>query len=180
MITLFSSVPDGDNLFSLIDLYENFGYPNREYPNFKSLNISVVSNRYTYLKNRKKIILIVDKEKQKISLDGYAPNLHFTNVSWSFSLIENILLRKLNYLAFIKAESKIINNDEHFYYNKITFYKFKNFNNFLNLIEIGKIRLTIKLGINKTQENFGKMKYHGCSFDINEKDLELLFDKINI
>lgn len=33
-------------------------------------------------------------------------------------------------------------------------------------------------GINNTKENFGKMKSHGCSFDIKETGLKYLFEKI--
>ena len=179
-ITLFSCVPDGDYLFVLNELYENFGYPNKEYPNFKSLNVSIFANLETRIGYSKKFKLAVNEKKKKIYINAYniQKKYYNNNTSWSFELIKTIIERKIKYLAYIKAYNKNIDGIEYFKYHNITFYKFKNFQNFILQIKKGKIRLSLKIGINKTKEKFGRIESHGCSFDIKEKDLDYIFQKL--
>lgn len=181
-ISLFNIASDGDTLFSLNDLYNSFGYPDKIFPQFNVLNISLFANRYTNIGYSKCFKLTIDKDYNKIKIVAINKYKNITNnsVSWSFQLLKETLERKLCYLAFVKAFNKFDNKKEYFKYDTIFFYKLKDFNTFIKLIEQGIIRLTIKIGIHKSGDKFGKMKYHGCGFDINEKDLDKLFQLIQV
>ena len=59
-------------------------------------------------------------------------------------------------------------------------YKLKDFETFINLIESGIIRISIKLSIFKEGPKKGKIHDHGTSFGIQEKDIDKLFDLVEI
>lgn len=59
-------------------------------------------------------------------------------------------------------------------------YQLKSFENFIDLIEEGKIAVDLKLYPYYTGENKGKLRNRETTFVINESDISLLFDKIDI
>jgi hypothetical protein len=179
-IKLFNLTPDGDYLYPIERIIKKLGYPDKEYPEYKVINTKTNAIEYTKIGYYKKIILEVDRKNEKISLkginnEGINKNI---DVSWSFKSLEERINIKLTYLAIIKAEYKIINNEEYFYYNQIKFYELKDFETFINLIEDGTINLTINIGIFKTEDKLGKMHNHGIGFSIEEKNIEKLYRKI--
>lgn len=93
--------------------------------------------------------------------------------------MERVLL-KLNYLAIVNAWTNQINGWNYFKYYKIDFFKLKSFDDFLNLLENGKIKIVIKVGIYLDEKRYGKTNDHGCGFAIKSEDLLCLYDKINI
>lgn len=58
-------------------------------------------------------------------------------------------------------------------------YKLKEFDNFINLIEDGTIKLSIKIDFYTNQKYYGKTYDHGCGFAIEQHNLNKLFDIIN-
>ena len=57
-------------------------------------------------------------------------------------------------------------------------YKLNNFNEFVNLIENGTIKLTIKVDIYTNEKYYGRTYDHGCGFSIEEKNLSKMFYNI--
>lgn len=177
-ITLFSTVPDGDEIFPLKKLCKNFGYPDKEFPQFNILNISIQSNNYTNIGIYKKFKLKINNSEKKIQIEAINNQKIDNSTSWSYELLEKTLTRKISYLAIVKAHSKFYESKEFFKYSSIKFYKLKDFDTFIRLLEKGIIRLTIKIGIHKTHDRLGQIKCHGCSFDIHENNIEQLFLRI--
>ena len=68
----------------------------------------------------------------------------------------------------------------YFKYSNITFYKIKDFETFINLIETGYIEVGFTIGVYKIGEKKGKINNHGTRFCIKTKNLEKLFTKITI
>ena len=73
----------------------------------------------------------------------------------------------------------------HKYYNPIfrkskVFYKLKNFETFIKLIEDGIIEITFKIGTHKNGSKKGKPYDHGTDFSINIKDIDKLFDSVSL
>ncbi len=58
-------------------------------------------------------------------------------------------------------------------------YNLKNFDTFINLIEDGTIKLTIKIDIHLDEKYYGKTYDHGCGFAIEEHNLPKLYNPIN-
>lgn len=181
-IHLFNAAPDGDFLFPYERVLENIGYPSKKNPKYKVFLSAANGKNYTNIGYSKKVKLYVNREKQKIDFlvaDKFYKNIKI-DVSWSFDLLKSKIEQKIKELAIVKAEHKFINETEYFFYRRIEFYKIKDFNTFLKLIEDGTIKISFKINAHTTGINEGKIDNHGTDFSIKEEDIEKLFTKINI
>ena len=177
-IHLFNCSPESEDEQMIQKIIEKLGYPDKEYPEYKVFNISINAKNSTYL-GYKKLQLIINYKEEKIVLEAKTIFGKKINIDlfWSFKTIENIIMNKMKKLAIIKACSKKINNEEYYYYTRIEFYEIKKFEEFIKLIEKGIITITFKIGIWKVEEKFGKIHDRGTDFSIQEKDIELLYNK---
>ena len=57
-------------------------------------------------------------------------------------------------------------------------YKLKYFDKFIDLIENGIIKMTVKVDIYTSEKHYGKTYNHGCGFTIDEKNIPTLYDII--
>lgn len=180
--TLFSATFDGDYLFENKRIRETYGWPDATFRNCKVIYCETVANGYTKLGYKNWTKLDIDWKKRKIYFLIYNKNYELLEreASWSFDLLEEKLLRKLKYLAFVDAKSKYINHYEYFKYTSIHFYSLKNFEEFIKLIADGIIKVNINFGVYKTGSKMGKNCDHGISFTIKRDDLELMYDRIYI
>ena len=179
-ISLFNCTPDS-YLFEIKRLHLLYGYPDKEFPQFNIFNISIYGNRKIRLNNTF-FKLYVDRINQKVFLRIYDTNNKIIDelTSWSFEILNEKLQRKLKYLALIQAEKKYINNKIYFKYNNIDFYSLISFDKFLWLIEMGMIRVTFRIGIYKSKDKLGKMYDHGTCFNIEQENIDRLFNKIDV
>lgn len=176
---LFNATPDGDFLFPLKRLVDEMGYPDAIFKDKKILNVSINSKEFTNIGYYKKIKLKVNYEKEKIELMGIKNGrIIDLSISWSFNLIKDHLKNKLEYLAVIEASSKKIESIEYVFYNKIRFYKMKDFNSFIKLVDKGVITITFKVGIFKEGKRSGQTHDRGTDFSIKYDDISSLYKRI--
>lgn len=175
--TLFCATPEGNNFYEIKRLRDTYGYPDKILKNSKVLLNSVYCNEFCKVGLFYYFKLRIDYKRKIIILCiyDYNKNLLEDNLYWSFDIIKEKLERKLNYLAFISAHRKFVDGIEYFKYYKIDFYKLRNFDRFLFLLEKKKIRVTFKISVFKSGKKIGDIHDHGTSFDIKEEDLLLLF-----
>ena len=88
------------------------------------------------------------------------------------------LENKLTYLAFVKAWPNKINGVNYYKYYKLEIYRLTNFDNFINLLDKGIIRVTFKIGVFRRGSRIGEVHDRGTSFEIKEEDLDKLFIKL--
>lgn len=175
-ITLFSSTCDSNKKYILYEIKEKFGWPDREFSDVKILRVKVSANKPKYLKNGISMILSVDYNQKRVCLKIYKyRKLVNEDAWWSFQLLEDKLLKKLQYLAFVESDNSFFNGSEHFKYKRICFYKIKSFDYFLQLLLDGTIILEIKFGVHRSGINIGKSYDHGASFEIMREDIKKLF-----
>lgn len=181
-LTLFSLVPS--NCFGIIlkELRHNYGVPDKNYSNVNILMKSVFAHMKTSTEGGYSFKLEIKHSEKKIYLYIYDSNdiLIDKNIYWDFEDIISAIKRKLNYLALIKYNSKLIDNQKHFKYTNINFYKFKGVDTFFELIEKGIIRVYICLGVFKSGPKEGQEHDHGIRFEIKERDLLKLYDKYEV
>ena len=178
-ITLFSAVPD-NSFFETQRLREQYGYPSKSNRQFKVFNISLFGNVPKSLSNKYRLELRVDYKLKKVVMNIFNKK-SFTirdRVSWSFELLEEKLLRKLHHLAYVKAEYKYEKGSLFFKYTNYQMYKLKGLQEFLELIDQGKIRVTFRISVFMSGKRKGETHDHGTSFDLDEHYLEKLFKKI--
>lgn len=181
-ITLFSLVPSGKGFFETKRIREKYGYNDTKFPNIKVLNRSAWANYKNKLKNGYKISQEVNYNEKRIYLCVYDKNdnLIDKDTFWYFSDVKQTLYRKMKFLALIKAWPREINKKIYYKYYDIKFYKIKDFEIFLKLINTGYIRLDIQLGVFKSGPKLGQEHDHGMNFGIKECNLLKLYDKYDI
>ena len=179
LITLFTTVPDGEEPLEIARLKDTYGYPYYRDRNYKCLYVEVYSNKLSFSGRYYQYKMNVDRVHEKVYLCVYNMNgrLLERNVYWSFEYLKEKLENKLSYLALVHVWPKTIDNWNYFNYYKIDFYKLREFGKFIELIERGKVRLALKIDIYLDENNYGKMYDHGCAFSISEKNIEELFYK---
>lgn len=180
-LSLFNATPDS-YLFEIKRLQKNYGYPDKEYPQFKVFNVSVYCTRKVYINKNYLGQLSVDYKHKNITLNIYDNQYKLIdNLSaWSFDMLEEKLYRKLKYLAFVQADRKYELGQVYFRYHTIYFYRLKSFDDFIKLIENGFIRISFSIGVYKHGRKFGQIYDHGTTFNIKEDALEMLFDHVKL
>lgn len=179
-IHLFCATPDGDVLFPIERIINVLGYPDKEFRYLKVLSVNLNATDYHSIGN-KLVKIKVNWDKRKVELLVY--NIYLEkldiNISWSFSLLEKALKSKLRKLAVVMAYYKRKNGKDYYYYKHISFYELKNTETFFKLIEKGDIGISFNIGICKDTNFFGKLNDRGTNFSIKEKNISLLFNKID-
>lgn len=175
-IALFNATPDS-YLFEIKRLYETHGYFDIENPDKKIFRVQLYGNKLISINNNLKAKIIVDRKKQLVILNIYNKNneLIDNNSSWSFEILNEKLMRKLKYLAIIKAYKKVDNEIKYFKYTDYNFYKLKSFENFIDEIENGNIMINFKVGIYKTGKKQGEIHDHGTGFNIKKENITKIF-----
>lgn len=175
--TLFNSSPANNEIQRLVNTY---GYPDKVLIKYKVLNVSINANNSTLVANKYLFKLFVNRKEQKTYLGISDKNFQILEkkVFWDFNILKEKLTHKLNYLAFVKAWPKNVNGDIYYKYYHMDFYQLKSFEEFLNLLEEGMIRITFKLGIYRSKDKLGEIHDRGTSFEIQEENFEKLFIKL--
>ena len=175
--TLFNLKPSG---IEMKELCMRYGYPDKE-TNKNILNVSItsastlISNRYYFnLKidyKSKKILLIIKNRIGQVLED---------KIYWSFEQLKQKINKKLQLVAIVYDWPTARNNKKYYKYYQIKYYKLKNFNKFIELIEQGTIRISFKIGFFKSGPK--KDLYHdrGTSFELEAKNFYKLFKRIYI
>ena len=181
VIHLFNVTPDGDYLYPIKRVLDTLGYPDTKEHKYKVCNIAAKGNEFTFCGYYKKMKLEIDYINQKVNFIAYRDGRDLDiGISWSFDLLKERLDLKMRKLAVIKAISKMENGDKYFKYERIDFYKLKDFDTFLKLIEDGTITVTFKIGTYRSGKRMGQIHDRGTDFSIKYNDIEKLYDKIDI
>lgn len=178
-IGLFNYDPIGDHSYQLKYIYDKYGYCSTKNRKLKVLNTSVYSNYIRDVGINYKFSLQVDEVNNKVLLLVFdrLGNFIENNSYWSFDVLKEKLYKKMQYLAYIEADSKYINGCEYFKYTKICFFKLRDFDTFIILLKKGKIRVNFK--VSAPTDTSQVINSHGTSFCIKSEDLNLLYDFIN-
>lgn len=179
-ITLFTTVPDGENLFEIERLKNTYGYPSRKDRNYKVLYIEAYGNKTNFAGIKYQYKIDVSRSERKIYLTVFNRynDIIERKIYWSFDSLKEKLNTKLQFLAVVSAWPNKIDGWNYFKYYKMEIYKLKDFNTFINLIENGTIKVTIKIDIHLNEKNYGKTYDHGCGFTIEQHNLTKLYNII--
>ena len=179
-LTLFNLVPS--NNFGGIELKrlrEEYGFYDEDFKDKKKLHFLIIANKKINMHDDYYATMKVDYENQKLRLFIYKGfKLVDDRIYWDFYEIERAVNNKLNNLAIVKYYKRIINGERYFRYDEITLYKLKSFDTFLNMIDMGYITLYINLGIYKSGIKKGQCHDYGVRFDIKEKYIPMIYDKL--
>lgn len=104
-ITLFNATPDGEDLFEIERLKNNYGYPCKSDRNYKVIYIEAFWDRLNFAGVKYQYRIDVDRSDNRIYLCVYNKysKLIERKIYWSFDYIRERVLLKLNYLAVVNA-----------------------------------------------------------------------------
>ncbi len=174
-ITLFCATPDS-YLFENKRLYDLYGYPDKYDAERKMLNTSISTLSNTYINKDTYFRLYVNREKNLLQLLIYKNNkLIDSQTSWTYDLLKEKLERKLTKMCYIEVDSYFKNGQLYIKYKNDKYYKLKDFNTFIDLLEKGFISVSLRMGTFKSGKRKGQLHDHGTGFCIDKNDLSLLF-----
>lgn len=178
-ITLFSLTPTRENSLSVEQVRNKYGYRSKYNPEQKLLEASLFYQQKVEINHSYLFIMGIDEKKQTIYLESctrsFEPIEKF--FVWTWQELEEKINRKIKILAFFEATTKYMNGSIYYKYNKMTIYRWRDFDTFIKLIKEGKIKISIRIGIYKSGPKKGQVHDHGTSFCISKKNLDILFKK---
>ena len=180
-IHLFNATPEPLLFNSINTIVKRYGYPDKNYPNYKVFNISINAIDEKQVGNYC-MRTLVDRKARKIYL--FVRNIYDKSIDmdfyWSFDYLDIVLKEKLSNLAIVWSCYKKEYNHDMFFYTKIDYYKYTNIENFISLIERGLVEITFKISVFKDNVRLGRIHDRGTDFSIYEKNITSLFEKIEL
>lgn len=176
-VTLFTkkpSGPDGAN----VSLRDNYGIQNPRHPDLMQMHASMF-NYWNKTYDRWAMRLIPDDDEEKIFLqirDLRTGEMEPFTCWYDYEVIREVISRKMGILAFVSADRRVVDGCEHFRYTDCTVFVGGSFENFMKLLNSGKIQYDIRIGSYKTPgKNYGKVHDHGSGFRIARSNMSELF-----
>lgn len=159
-------------------LLNKFGSPSEENPIVKRLHTSMFADHKNTHMNTYAFKLNNNRATQEVRIEVY--DLHTGELlddtcGYPYSILERIFATKLKNLFYVSAERRYHGNEEEFNFTQAEIYLNPSFNNFLQLIDDGKIMYDIRMGSYQSGEKIGKPHDHGSGFRIKPQDLPLLY-----
>ncbi len=166
-----------DNPRDIKRLCSTYGYFENNCKKNKVLKISVQANS-SVLVGRFLFKLVVDDEKERVILNIYDSsfNLIESKTGWSYKNLKEKYYKKSKYIGLVKYWEQESGNIKYYRYYDYVLWELKPFEEFLKLLKDGTIRATFGVDIIKTGEKMGKINDRGISFEIQELDLEKLYE----
>lgn len=178
--TLFCLNPKGQDYIAKY-LLDKYGYPDKKDKSLKCFRVEANSIKNKISVNRYILKLKVNYVEKRLELIILDLNLNVidNSIYWTFEDLEERLIKKLNYLAYVKGYPYKRNNEIYYKYTNMNVYKLKDFNKFLELIEQNQIYVIFNIGIAKKGPNIGKIEDRGTAFKIYNDCIDKLFDLID-
>lgn len=174
-IILFSLTPEG--IFQTERIKEKYGYPDKDIKNVKVFKGSICGNQYTKIGQDFLFKINAEYKTQRLYLEVYNKNFELIDKEtfWDFKALEEVLYRKLKYLALVDVWPSKKKGEMFYCYYKMRLFKLKDFERFVFLINSGVINILVNIGVYKSEKRYGHAYNHGWGFRINEKNLLFLF-----
>jgi len=165
MLTLFTKSPLPRKANSY--LLKEYGYRTLSDSQTLELHTTVNAQRYNVLKDEPGFKIDIEDDRLKlITTDnrilGY----------WDKDALKKSFERKLPKLLYVKADAKDSGPEEQFWFNEAYLLSGFNFDNFLDLLQQGVIRVDIRIG----QYPDGRSHDHGTAFRVLPDKLDLCFE----
>ena len=181
-LSLFSKSPSYPKRGANKILRETFGEIREETDmGLKKLYASVYSHNWGLVYEKYYMKLDVDRANEIISLhikDLNRKIIH-TETHWTFDAIKKAAFKKFSKLFVVTAAVEKRNKIDFYHYTKADVYLDLDFEKLISEIEVGSIRLDLRIGVNKSigGKNFGKTHDHGSGFRIKKEKIEVIFNE---
>jgi len=179
-ITLFNAIPYGKDFFEIERIKKEYGYPDKDLKNCNIFNGDIYYRKIKKIGNKFQFQIRIEQSEQKIKIIvfNHLGQIIDDSIYWPYEILKQKIYQKIEYLAIIKVKTKMINKIEYYKYEKISIYKFIDFETFLNAIRNDYIRIQVKIGVFKTGNRIGQTHNRGIGFQISENFIDKLYNRI--
>ena len=178
MVTLFTKVPSHPKGINSI-LREKYGEPDKKAGGLKIIHTTFSALKFNTFHSKLGFKLEVNEKERRIYIlikNLKTDELEDIKIYYDFDIIKNIVKKKLDYVAYIKAEHKTEKGKEFFKFKEATLLSNLTFEKFIKFVEEGLILYDIRIGIYRSGKLKGKTHDHGSGFRILKKNIDKVFD----
>jgi hypothetical protein len=177
MVTLFTKAPTHPKGINSI-MRERLGEPDQKADGLKTLHTTFSSLKFNTFFKKFGFKLEVNEEKRRIYI--LVKNLETDQtedieIYYEFDEIKNIIEKKLDYIAYIKTETKTEDGKELFNFKKAILLSGLTFDKFIQFIKDGLILYDIRIGVYRSGKLKGKTHDHGSGFRVLKNNLNKIF-----
>lgn len=177
MVTLFTKAPTHPKGINSI-MKERFGEPDQKAEGLKTIHTTFSALKFNTFFKRFGFKLEVNEEKRKIYIlvkNLETDKIEDIEIYYEFYEIKNIIEKKLDYIAYIKAETKKEKEKEFFNFKKAILLSDLTFDKFIQFIKEGLILYDIRIGVCRSGKMKGKTHDHGSGFRVLKNNLNKVF-----
>lgn len=161
-------------------LRNRYGEDYEEFPGLKKIHTSIFAHQGNSCYGVHSFRLVNDRDCRRIAIaisSLQTGEIFDDAIYYTYDDIEYALKKKLDKLLFVFADTAILNGREHFHYKRAEIYENPSLENFLGMVDEGKIMYDIRIGSykNPAKRNYGKPHDHGSGFRIRPVDLTSLY-----
>jgi len=178
MVTLFTKAPTHPKGVNSI-MRERYGEPDQKAGGLKTIHTTLSAVKFNTFFGKFGFKLEVDEEKERIYIlikDLETDKVEDIEIYYDFDVIKEIIQKKLDYIAYIKAEVKEENDKEYFNFKKATLLSGLTFEKFIKLVKEGIILYDIRIGVYRSGKLKGKTHDHGSGFRVLKHNIDKVFD----
>jgi len=177
MVTLFTKAPTHPKGVNTI-LREKYGESDVKAGGLKTLHTTFSALKFNTFFGKYGFKLEVDEGKRRICIlikDLKIGKTENIEIYYDFDVIKEIIEKKLDYIAYIKAETKIENGKEFFKFNNATSLSGLTFEKFIKFVKEGLILYDIRIGVYRSGKLKGKTHDHGSGFRVLKNNINKIF-----
>lgn len=177
MLTLFTKSPEhppNSNSY----LKETYGLLDVEY-NLKKLHTTISATGFNTLGTDVGFKLECNDDDKRIYIlvkDQITDKIIEKNVYYTYDKLDEIINSKCKNIAYVSAESKIIDGIEYFKFTGVKLLTGFTFEKFLSCVKKGTIKYDIRIGSYKSGKLYGKVHDHGSGFRVKKSEICSIFN----
>ncbi len=178
MVTLFTKAPTHPKGVNST-LRETYGEPDQKAGGLKTVHSTFSALKFNTFFGKFGFKLQVDEDKKRIYI--HVKNLKTDKIEnieiyYDFDVVKEIIEKKCDYIAYIKAEPKHENEKEFFKFKNAILLSGLTFDRFIKFVKEGLILYDIRIGVYRSGKMNGKTHDHGSGFRILKNNLNKVFD----
>jgi hypothetical protein len=144
----------------------------------KILHTTISGNRFNTFHGIFGFKLEVNREQERVYIKIKRlsdEHIYDDEIYYSYDDLRRIVEVKCDYIAFITAEHRTVNDTEQFYFKNAKLLSGLTFEKFLEFVENGTILYDIRIGVYRSGSNIGKTHDHGSGFRIKKTNISTVF-----
>src|SRR3989344_4821682 len=178
MVTLFTKKPTHPKGINS-RLREEYGEPDEKANGLKTVHTTFSSLKFNTFHGKFGFKLEINEKERRIYIlikNIKTNKLENIEIYYEFDELKNIIEKKLDYIAYIKADHKVENGKEFFNFKEAVILSGLTFDKFIRFVKEGLILYDIRIGVYRSGELEGRTHDHGSGFRILKNNIEKVFN----